>query len=881
MKKENIKKKIEQNFAGNGWAIEEIRINPDAFTDDWTILIVSQNFEGISKQERKEKALAGLDDLQIEWLELLTPEEKKWAGSLPGDFEPSDLPLWPEALSQGAHFDPVKNPLAFLSDIDDDVEPPVITTFYSLRGGVGRSTALAYTAHILASQGKKVICVDMDLEAPGLTALFDKEKDIEKGMGLIHLLMAFDQGEKPDVANHLLRISEEYDLYCLPAGIMSADYARQLRFIDPESWYREEHNPLRELMDYLSNDLPFTPDVILLDARTGITQLSGPLLFDLSDISIIVFFPHPQAELGTKTLVRALLATKTRRIVNKKSFTPEIRFLVSPVPASKAPEVVRRYEHRAIDWISDWIAPWKNSATEHSDIVESDITHFIAYREVIAASDRVLPDDDIRRSFEQVSRWIERFLHSPGEKNIPLTPGREKLEILDNFSFSAGTAEEQDDLLDTFVETDIVKKALSPEKSLVIGRKGTGKTAIFRRLSENGNKDRHVFIITSPQPLSKKHPLYLSSDGFNDMEGILTKCQSGWREFWTIYMCLICYYSILESKGDASEPSLKKISKKLKRKPAKEREIVELIEKIMSISGFRLVVKEWLFELDKYSAPHTLLLFDGLDTGFGSTDRERERRKMALEGLFAFITENSSRLTNFELKILLREDIWKSLKFENKSHLFGRSVTLRWSDQISFSKVIIKQALRNESFKKILDEKITSRDIEHWAKEDVDVCWNVLVGERMKGSQTAFTMNWVWNRLADGNSDHSPRYLVQLMLLAVEWEKKEMKKTPYDRSIIRPRALTKVLPDVSGEALRALRDEEFPELKPLMATLSQIGRTPVDAPLLNEKFSADIINLAVEVGLLAVYESREEEVQRYMVPDIFRHALKMKRKGQA
>ena len=64
-------------------------------------------------------------------------------------------------------------------------------------------------------------------------------------MGLIPLLMAFDQGEKPDVANHLLRISEE-------------------------------HNPLRELMDYLSKDLPFTPDVILLDARTGITQLSGP-----------------------------------------------------------------------------------------------------------------------------------------------------------------------------------------------------------------------------------------------------------------------------------------------------------------------------------------------------------------------------------------------------------------------------------------------------------------------------------------------------------------------------------------------------------------------------------------------------------------------------
>ncbi|MCK5056458.1 MAG: ParA family protein, partial [Candidatus Aminicenantes bacterium] len=541
---------------------------------------------------------------------------------------------------------------------------------------------------------------------------------------------------------------------------------------------------------------------------------------------------------------KALLATETRRKINQQSFSPEVRFLVSPIPSSKAPEVVRRYKQRAVDWISDWISPWKNSIADNGDILETDITHFVSYQEIIATSDKILSGDDVWKNYHQVGEWIERFLSVPGEKNIPLDLGEKKNKILENFSFPTGAAEQQENLLDTFVETDMVKKALSPEIPLVLGRKGTGKTAIFRRLSENKTGKQDFFIITSPHGLSRNHPLYLGADGFSELESILEKRQSEWREFWTSYVCLVSYYSMIEKDTHIPEAPTKKISKILKGKPGSERKIVALIEKIMSISGYRLMIKEWLFQLDKFAAVDTLLLFDGLDTGFGNSEKDRKRRKNALEGLFTFITENSSRLENFKFKIMLREDIFKVLKFENKSHLFGLSISLRWNESFSFFKVIIKQALRNKSFKEILEERITSRDIENWGERDVIYAWNLLVGERMKGSRTTFTRNWVWNRLADGNQDHSPRYLVQLMNLAVEWEKKELKSSLYDRSIIRPRSLIKVLPDVSEKALQALKDEEFPELEPLMKTLTQIGRTPLDAIELKD-LSADLINLAM------------------------------------
>ncbi len=47
-----------------------------------------------------------------------------------------------------------------------------VITFYSYKGGVGRSMALANVAVLLAQQKKKVLAIDFDLEAPGLHRFF-------------------------------------------------------------------------------------------------------------------------------------------------------------------------------------------------------------------------------------------------------------------------------------------------------------------------------------------------------------------------------------------------------------------------------------------------------------------------------------------------------------------------------------------------------------------------------------------------------------------------------------------------------------------------------------------------------------------------------------
>jgi MinD-like ATPase involved in chromosome partitioning or flagellar assembly len=69
-----------------------------------------------------------------------------------------------------------------------------IVTFYSYKGGTGRTMALANTAWILASNGKKVLVVDWDLDSPGLHKFYHPFLDsaaISGAPGVIDLINGF------------------------------------------------------------------------------------------------------------------------------------------------------------------------------------------------------------------------------------------------------------------------------------------------------------------------------------------------------------------------------------------------------------------------------------------------------------------------------------------------------------------------------------------------------------------------------------------------------------------------------------------------------------------------------------------------------------------
>ena len=75
-----------------------------------------------------------------------------------------------------------------------------VTTFYSYKGGVGRTMALINVAILLAEAGKRVLIVDFDLEAPGIPS-FGQFRCAGSRAGVVDYVCSYrDNGRAPDVA---------------------------------------------------------------------------------------------------------------------------------------------------------------------------------------------------------------------------------------------------------------------------------------------------------------------------------------------------------------------------------------------------------------------------------------------------------------------------------------------------------------------------------------------------------------------------------------------------------------------------------------------------------------------------------------------------------
>lgn len=881
MNQQDIRVRIEQNLRANRITPQDLRIQSHPY-GGWMIYVIAEQFAGHSPLSRRQMALRGLDPEDIEWADLLTPDEARWAAPPPTTANEVQLPLWPQALARGQlQHENEETDITFASDLEDDLPPPVVVTFYSYRGGVGRTTALAHVARILAARGHTVICIDMDLEAPSLSTILGSPVPSDTGKDIVHLLQALEQGELVELPRFLQPVEGIDNLYVIPGGIPSPDYARRLRLLDPTAWYTEDddRNPLRLLIERLGNDLRFTPDVVLIDARTGISEISAPLLFDLSDLAVLVFFPNEVSRLGTRVLVDAILASRNRRRLDRsqRALTPDVRFVVGPLPATRIAEVHDRYRNRALEWVAQWMRPVNMQRREGREpVLEGDITHFVPYSEQLATMES-LREAYVPVLYEQVSDWVERLIPSwepasgSAAKDIP---GTLKKQILRELTFPSGIAEaERDaDFAAGFVETELTKRASDEAVLVVLGRKGSGKTALFRRIVAGPRG----IPVHAPDRL--KEPWMLDSAGFRSAERVLHRYSADWSVFWLLYTSVAVsrYLDKItgqgERYGDFPHPTTRE-------------GVLAMLEGCLRDDMGAPSLGEWFLRLDRRLTEPVVAVFDGLDTGFGLEQGWEKRRIEALNGLMQSVLEWEARLSNVRFKVLLRTDLWRRLTFSNKSHYYGRFVTLDWNDRASFFKVVLKQALRSPNFRELLKSHaefgpVVDVPVEDWSEERLFAAWAVLVGERMKGGKTAFTRNWVWNRLADANGARAPRYLLQLLREVTEWERTEEVSSPYPKSVLRPRGFIESLGRVSEQAVEAIQ-EEYPELGGLLKQLEAVGRTPLLAEEL-ESVNEGMVVLAQEAGILGAYEVSEGgRVIRYFVPEIYRVGLSMRRPGQA
>jgi Tfp pilus assembly protein PilF len=220
---------------------------------------------------------------------------------------------------------------------------PYIFTFYSYKGGVGRSLALVNTAYALAGRGRHVLVVDMDLEAPGISGFLRRTNELAEPEAahpkdildlLWECITGVKEGKKPaEIASRLPPVStysrpvtpKKLDALAPRLGELgrldflvaddSRDYWRRLADLGIQGLPQDQLIALSTTLHHyfksqrFSHRLfglePFDPptptpyDYVLVDSRTGITEVGGLCVGPLADRLVVLTGLNDQNIHGT------------------------------------------------------------------------------------------------------------------------------------------------------------------------------------------------------------------------------------------------------------------------------------------------------------------------------------------------------------------------------------------------------------------------------------------------------------------------------------------------------------------------------------------------------------------------------------------------------
>jgi hypothetical protein len=175
--------------------------------------------------------------------------------------------------------------------------------FYSVKGGVGRSTALAIAAADLAARGSNVLVIDLDLEAPGLGSLLLSPEDIPK-YGVTDWFAAVAAGANADSLLQDMTgpspfTSARAVVDVVPAaGREPGAYLSKLaRAYTPGSAGEQYFGfsftqKANVLLAQLSSRRRY--DAVLIDARAGLHETSGGLILGLGAKALLFGVDTPQ-----------------------------------------------------------------------------------------------------------------------------------------------------------------------------------------------------------------------------------------------------------------------------------------------------------------------------------------------------------------------------------------------------------------------------------------------------------------------------------------------------------------------------------------------------------------------------------------------------------
>lgn len=777
-----------------------------------------------------------------------------------------DYPLWRDQ----AYLDTTANKVV----IEKWSTKPEVVAFHSFKGGVGRTTSLmTYAAGYLnqeARESAKILLVDADLEAPGISFwLADENKPTVSFIQFLESVhyppknidevLDFFASELRKTSINVSGASRE--IFVLPAALHISQIMDMQ--VQPEHLAKNPSNPwhLTDALQQLGSKLG--ADIVFVDLRAGLSELASPVLFDPRVEHFFVTTVAPQSIAGMEEVLKRFHKFQSRlpedqRRLAKPSviislLTAQLKQL--DVYTSAVQKINEAYPAMADD------SPDEDALSPGIELLE------VEFQESLMSISNVRQALDLLSAsslYKSAVRWAS-FKHEPeGAKpsdEAAESTGQEASSLADTcerFQFAERAA--TDDMLVTDPLRNLAKHFATELPNIVsVGAKGAGKTFTYLQICRTQTWRNFL------QKLGQKHatvaggliyPLLVST---NVEHASLEVVRAARKE--------------CEVKLDFMPPTGNKlintrISTALRNADTDwdtlwEQVVIEEFDG--SFKNFE-DLNLWLQIKDE----SIVLVIDGIEDLFDSPE-DNEVQRNAIKALLQLPNRlNQLDRRRIGLVCFVRADYVQAVIRQNLAQYLSRfqPFRLEWTPE-SFLRLAYWICGKAQIIGADADTA------ERQTTEQLIVSLERLWGKKMggDGSKEANTARWVFAALCDLNGRLQARDLVRFLKISAKLTVRDRNVFWADR-VLAPEAIRKSLPECSNEKVK----EAVSEIKVLQQW--QDALEEISAEFKKVPFSAGAVGLSNErlstlreLGIVYEDVDQMDEPNRFYLPEIYRWGL--------